>query len=232
MTDPVGFLPPDQIKEQQSDRLSKQHLARFPISSGDVVTVGPHQLSCFDIEHQLDSMLDAIAQRSINGIYTDLPWGPALASGFRRKAGMPQMTSDYEAFKKEIAALLLRWPVPFVLEMGRTWTQKWVGVLRDQGVLVNGVAEGVYYKTKPMDYIVGGIEDSTLADTLIRQLTGVDDDYGPGVFLDVLPDVSHVLDPCCGKGLTARHALYRGRTFTGNEMAPYRAAGTLGVLNA
>lgn len=39
-----------------------------------------------------------------------------------------------------------------------------------------------------------------------------------------------VLDPCCGKGYTARAAVAHGLTFRGNELNPERAAVTVAWL--
>jgi len=215
--------------------LSKEALKRYPIGKAETQSVGPHTLSTFDFENGEDysRLAKLILPASFDLVYVDPPWGPGLASGYRTKAEMENRKADYATLRRRLVTVILSTGAPFVLEMGDNWVGDWMQAFQHIADLPIALFEtkGTYYKKHPMTYIVGKAGNNARA--ILDALRGANDDASPGLVMDALKlqPGSVVFDPMCGRGCTARHAVKRGLTFVGNELAPYRAAATLEILS-
>ncbi len=221
------------LSASQKNRLSRAALERFPVTPGSEHWIGPHLVTCYDLETHHDQVVRAansLPPAPPALLYTDPPWGQANASSFRRKADL-EGAANYVAFRRALCRIIAELGAPAVVEMGLRWVNDWRYELQNLGCPVVHVVQGTYYRTKPMAYII--VAPRPLAHRLGAALTGVDDDRSPGYAIDTVapPPGSVIFDPCCGRGLTARYTVSRGHHFLGNELAPYRAAATLAFLD-
>lgn len=200
----------------------KKAVAEYPLSVGGAGQVGHHRVFVRDIEfYDIDDITKAVGT-PVDLVYVDLPWGGGVTSQFRKRAGMQK--GSYGEFRIQFCKLLAQLHAKhIVLEMGNSWVEKWKEVLAEHGLKVTHTVQGTYYRRDPMTYMLIGPKAAMLADSL----RGVDDMDSPGVVIQQLPDVRHVVDLCCGRGTTAYWAEKFGRRFTGVELDPDRASGAL-----
>lgn len=210
-------------------RTSTDALLHHPITRGDVIAVGPHQVSCLDVEESATTLLDLMRDRPIRLLYVDPPWGGSIYAHFRREAQISER--DYKRFQLQLVRLAAVLGQPIVLEMGKRWTPHWLTDLSTATTWPAASVEGVYFGNKPMDYLVCAPSRAQI-DAVHDAIRGADDSVAPGLAMDALGlrEGDGVLDPCCGRGLTSHHAVERGLIFSGNEQTPYRAAATLRFL--
>lgn len=216
-------------RDHRTNRLSRDALARYPISPGGVVHAKHGTVSCFDLERDLAAIIRTHLARPVSLLYVDPPWGPANASAFRTKADLTDRAT-YPNIVANLSALIAATNAPAVIEMGNKWTALWISALSNAGVTVTATVPGTYYNKHPMTYLI--VTPGIIATRISDALMNLDDDHAPGAVMDTLglPPGSIVFDPACGRGLTAIHARARNLTFTGNELAPYRAAATIQEL--
>lgn len=156
-------------------------------------------------------------------VYSDPPWGQGNLMYWRTHNG-EKAKVDWGAFMRKFCRLVannakpnahifiemgLRWVDDLAHEMaslGRLESRRWV-VLYGSPKLPNAL----WYcgPGEPVDVTgLSGVEMTTRA---LRSVAK------PGAL---------VLDPCCGKGMTARVAMRLGMRFAGNELNPKRLAVT------
>ena len=193
------------------------------VKPGDVWRVGQHVLACADGEAGgWARLVDLMGRPDV--VYVDPPWGAALATGYRTKAGVPRRV-DYDAFLGALmgACALSRGDV--WMEQGRSWEGQTVAAAEAAGLAVLSVTPIVYYRKYPALLI------HMTADANVRPVTGweeeargKDDDFTPFICLRAAAAAgkASVFDPCTGKGLTSRAAAAAGLDFFGMELGPTR----------
>lgn len=157
-------------------------------------------------------------------VYSDPPWGQGNLTYWRTHNG-ERSTTEWGPFLQMFCTIAdghlkadghlfvemgLRWVDDLAAAfaaLGRSEAQRW-RCLYGNPKLPNAL----WYSGpgKPAD--VTGLSGVTMTRTALRSVAT------PG---------SLVLDPCCGKGMTARTAMPLGMRFRGNELNPKRAAVTI-----
>ncbi len=214
-----------------SKRLSRVALAEYPLDYDGVYRASPHQLSTFDLSKDSERFM-AVAPTKPGLIYVDPPWGAALASGFRTKAGVVGQKADWPALVRELARILVWAGSPAVVEMGMRWVDQVVALFQEFSAMADiSTVLGVGAGKSRMCYIIVAAqpEHHAALSKVLRDRSGI---HTPGLAMDAVFSGRQgvVMDPMCGRGLTAEYALAKGHVFIGNELAPYRAAATYKLL--
>lgn len=216
----------------KAKRLSHDELEQYPIGHEEAWPVGEHRVSTFDLAVGADRLIGHLPARP-SLLYVDPPWGAGLATGFRTKAGVGGK-ADFPALMRTLGRVVVTANAAVsVVEQGDRWVAQMLAAFREAGVGAPfHTVPGTYAKTRPMTYVIIAT-DAYVAEMVGGALRGVNDDVSPGVVMDALGlrPGEVVFDPMCGRGRTAGHAVQRGLRFVGNELAPYRAASTIAVLN-
>lgn len=185
-----------------------------------------HWLGLADLEAGAGQEFLAVAGRTagVDIVYVDPPWGPALASGFRTKAGGKLMRKvDYtkflDCFLEVIAAAA---PKVVFCEMGRQWTE----LLCERAALIiphlhqhhQQVLPIFYGSNRPADLVIWG--DVSGFD--LNELNYTNDLFTPSLVFAQVAAGACVFDPCTGLGTTAKAALMHGHQFLGLDLVGYR----------
>lgn len=192
----------------------------YPVKPGQVWKTGEHVFVCSDLlaSKQLVSVIDQL-EITPTLIYTDPPWNQSNVSSFRTKAGLSRTEDSYLDLYKMIGLLAQRYRVPVFAEGGTR-----------QVKAVQSVLPGAHRATAPITYyrkhpaVLHYAGDEPISSYLQGRLNSKDDDHTPGIVLG-LTHQGHfgvVLDPCAGRGLTARTAEKTGWTSITNELSPWR----------
>jgi hypothetical protein len=148
-------------------------------------------------------------------VYSDPPWGQGNLTYWRTHNGEPS-TTDWRGFLERFCSTVVRHArpgAPLFVEMGLRWVDELAAVMASHGRTETARWTCVYgrparpnilwYSGPPVDLDVSGLG-------------------GPPMTTKALSSVARpdaiVLDPCCGKGMTARVALQLGMRFRGNEL--------------
>lgn len=221
--------------------LSEAH-ASYPVAFGDVWRVGVHTVICGDIE--AEAWLPALRRHALPAgapalTYTDPPWGAALATGFRTKAGMPRRVvyDDFLRLLADRVAVVGSGGAAFV-EQGRDWQAQTADAFTERGfVAVRALPAAItYYRRSPATLTAfmpaGAPGDARLlAQDALDACEGRDDADTPGVVLSRYP-AGVVFDPCLGQGLTLIAAAATGHACVGVELNPRRMAVALARMAA
>jgi hypothetical protein len=198
----------------------------YPVQPGEVWHVGAHQIRCGDLTNHKDHVwLQGFVP---DLVYCDPPWGQALATGFRTKAGLTDFVSYQSLYKTVFRLVALHYPdVPAYFEQGRKWTAEMQEIAAAEGLEL----------TQDWDITYDGKSPATLtmfnaAGRSHSNLRGYDDMQTPGMaIVDHTRQGDLVLDPMTGRGLTAWSAADLGRRFVGLELSPHRVSVTLTKLH-
>ena len=198
----------------------------YPVKPGETWTVGSEAtLICGDLME--DWILSRLVTEQPDLIYCDPPWGAALASGFRTKAGVGGK-ANYPKLLVRVFILVRRLGVPSYFENGVKWTELMRNIAQQQSVIPHTTWDITYYKKHAATLTAFDFHPATE----LPDYTGMDDDFTPGLAIDTHTKRGDlVLDPMTGRGLTAVSAIERSRRFVGSELSPYRASVTLRKLS-
>lgn len=196
-----------------------------------MISIGPHRLLCGDITGGAVSAL--MGDELADVVYGDPPWGPGnlkFWTTMHDRGSVPRETwPRFLACFCAAVAKHSRPEAPIFVEMGLRWVDE-----LDAAMLVEGLERR---RRWPITY---GPKKKPLPNTLSL--------YGPRDVAVELPDPPHgepvtrailgavvkagtvVLDPCTGKGMTARITHRLGGVFRGSELNPKRLEETAAWL--
>ena len=196
----------------------------YPVKPGEVWHVGEHQIRCGDLMVEADRVW--LQQFNPALVYTDPPWGQALATGFRTKAGLSDYVTYQELYSTAFKLINTHYNhIPVFFEQGKKWTGEMQAIAATEGLQVNEEWEITYYKKSPATLTLFNADSKT-------DVTGYDDDDTPAIAIwDHTSPGDLVVDLMTGRGLTPATAADLGRTFAGMELSPYRVSCTLTKLN-
>lgn len=198
--------------------------AAVTIGTSAVCTIGMHRIAQGDV--QLGAVADVMGIDRAAVVYSDPPWGEGNLRYWRTAAGDPQRPrwGDFrERWCDAVAAVLAPGASVFV-EMGERWADGFARALSDVGI---GVTRRwtVQYGHPPRPNV------------LLYAGPALLDGFGPSALHGAaLPRAcvaavarpgEIVLDPCCGKGYTARAAVAAGMLFRGVELNAKRLGVTM-----
>ena len=169
-----------------------------------------------------ETLAQLLRDERADALYSDPPWGPGNARYWRTHARLPCPSAPWTELKAGLREALhhVRRGGPVWIEMGERWadeivdlmascdhavTQRWTTRYRSGGELLPCA---LLYSGTPLDLDPSDLRGADLPLACLRA-------YG-------LPSDSVVLDPCCGKGYTARACVRLGLRFRGLELNPHR----------
>lgn len=192
---------------------------KYPVQPGQVWRVGEHTFVCSDlIETRLfDETLAAVGAPDL--VYVDPPWNPSNLSSFRTKAAKDR--ADYTIWQLYARVFGIHPEVPHFVEGGIKEALN-VKAQMPEGHHVTGWRITYYRKHPCVLHYVG----TTPPPANLPDLNGVDDDYTPDKVMKAYGS-GLVVDPCAGRGLTARTAARNGWRSVTNEMSPWRMSAAM-----
>ena len=157
-------------------------------------------------------------------IYSDPPWGAGNLKYWRTHNGELESRPDWAVFMAtfcQVVAEHRKPSAPVFIEMGQRWADELARAMDAVGIVE--AARWTAFYGSPKRPNVLWFSGPLVPESLI--LSG-----GDAMTMSALRSVARpnsvVLDPCCGKGMTARCALKLGMRFRGVELNPKRAAVT------
>ena len=193
---------------------------QYPVMPNEVWKVGPHRFICADME------IDAVQRLNDMGvqpdvIYTDPPWGAALATGYRTKAGMKRKVDYNNEFLPALSQAYALSKGSVFIENGYKFEGSLVNVLWRNGGTRKDRWEITYNQKKPclLFRFTWNNDDGFDLD-----LNGSHNERTPFQCLKWYNPGKLILDPCCGMGLTALACAQAGHFFVGVELHPRRMA--------
>ena len=201
----------------------------YPVLPGQVWRVGSHLIRCGDLMNARD--LDWLGSFSPQLIYCDPPWGQALATAARTKAGLSDYVSSRDLFVRVFEWIAtLRPTMPVYFEQGRKWVKEMQQFAVDAGLEVEQEWAITYDRKVPATLTLFNFNGYK---TNYGDLTGIDDTVTPLRAIEFATRQGTnaiVMDPMTGRGQTAVSAAQAGRTFVGMELSPHRVSVTLTKL--
>ncbi|MAH46563.1 hypothetical protein CMI37_12100 [Candidatus Pacearchaeota archaeon] len=196
----------------------------YPVQQGEVWHVGEHQIRCGDLMNQEDC--DWLSDFRPALVYTDPPWGQALATGFRTKAGLNDYVTYQYLFRVAFQLINLHYgSVPTYFEQGTKWAQEMQDIAVAEGLKFKNVWGITYYKKSPATLTLFNADSKS-------DMTGIDDNNTPAIaIMDHTSPGDLVVDLMTGRGLTSATAAELGRVFAGMELSPWRVSCALTKLN-
>lgn len=205
-----------------------------------ITDIGPHRVAVGDVTQGAVAVV--MAGEKADVIYSDPPWGEGNLRYWRTHANDPAQPT-WEPFVEawtRAAAEALRPGGGIFVEMGLRWEGGFAEALAGVGLPVRYRWETQYRggsKLLPVALLYSGPElrgdfnpaplrGPALPRACVEAAARV-----LGLFDRPVPR-GLVLDPCCGKGYTARAAVAAGMRFRGNELNPKRAAVTVAWLES
>lgn len=201
-----------------------------------IVDIGPHRVAVGDVER--GAVAEVMAGERADVIYSDPPWGPGLLQIFatmRERGSVP--VSPWLVFVEtwaRAAADALRPGGALFVEMGFAWEAGLRVALDRVGLPVRYRWETTYRTgAKPLRAALfysgpelrGDFNPAPLRGPALPRAC-----VAEGVRVLGIERGGIVLDPCCGKGLTARAAVAAKMRFRGVELVPSRAEVTIALL--
>lgn len=199
----------------------------YPVNPGDAWTVGPHRFICGDLEEH------SYLQQALNGIsptlmYVDPPWNNGNARSFRTKAGVDGLQGGRPVDMMKLLTLVLAPASDLNLlafvETGRREAAKASQLIENLGGHIGNEWPITYYRRNPCVLLAADFRHNPVND--YPDFTGMDDDDTPLHALRHYP-TGTVIDPCAGRGLTARSAHNAGWKSLNHELSPFRTAEAL-----
>lgn len=204
----------------------------YPVQVGDVWKVGTHTFICADVEEDREPWrLANIDPSTIACVYADTPYTGGLARSYRTKAGVDGgqgRAVNYEhLIQRFIAAAQDARTVAYV-ETGTKSADKVAAAAEQIGATISGRWNITFYGTKSAALLAVDFRDDAIEDH--PEFEGVDDEHTPSLAIRHWalrrPD-GLILDPCAGRGLTARSAQHEGYQSLNVELSPFRVAEAL-----
>jgi hypothetical protein len=206
----------------------------YPVDDGQVWSCGPHLYVCSDLMESglFRELLDAGAEWDgppPTLMYTDPPWGEALAKGFRTKAGRGAASYSWTDIYRECADIAESFDVPLWCESSAAHTR--IG-LQVPGVITrrNGPTHRAY---RAITYFGGneaGLYYAGAEPAPPLDLVRTDGFHPLRQVLQWYP-IGIVMDPCSGLGgvpLEAQHASWGSIS---NELDPHRVSKALSRMS-
>jgi len=204
---------------------------------GGVYAAGPHRFVCGDIEDGALERLYSLLPERPAMVYSDPPWNAGNARYWRTQAGLGRAV-DWETLWCLIADFTQRTGAPDVwFEMSLSQTETWLQIVTPYLPPLVGLWQ-VYYGSPPTvgPYIHCCGRPNNIARFArhtcvpLPDMTGLKGEAVTNLaFRSSLTDgaCGIVVDPCIGKGMTARMACSHGLTCYGAELNPKRLSVTL-----
>lgn len=202
---------------------------RGVIGAREVFDVGAHRVAVGDV--MLGAVQSVMGADKAAVLYSDPPWGEGNLRYWRTHAGdnaRPTWQAFVSAWCVDAACSLAPGGAVFV-EMGERWADGFADALAAVGVRVT--------RHWTVQYRSGG---RLLPNALLYAGPRLRDDFDPSALngaalpracvAEVAVPGGIVLDPCCGKGYSARAAVAAGLRFRGVELNPTRAEVTVAWL--
>ena len=207
------------------DKRKGEYRNVWGVSPGDVWGVGSHIIACGDIENgDAKKLLDRLGEVP-ELTYVDPPWGPALATGYRTKAGVPRKV-DYWGLIDQILEIVSVTRNDVFIEQGQRWTGKLKERVEASGGCVLGEWDVTYFR-RLQSKLIRVRWGSSVAENLV-DFTGMDDDDTPEAAIrNYSGEGATIFDCCTGQGATAVAAENAGRKFVGLELHPGRISEAL-----
>lgn len=187
------------------------------------IAIGPHRLLCGDITRGAVPAL--MGEDLADVVYSDPPWGPGNQQYWHthnKRGSVPQ--TDWPGFLRAFCcacAAFARAEAPVFVEMGERWAEDLARAMAQEGLLLQREWSITYGSPpRPNRLLLFGLHD--------HPIDLGSDRHGPPVTARILEAIVRpgmlVLDPCTGKGMTARNAHRLGGHFRGCELNPRRLA--------
>ena len=204
---------------------------KWPVQKNEVWRCGLHTFACIDLSspHGV-SILDTVVLGAIRPprlAYTDPPWTPGIANGYRTKAGLTDKY-PYDTLLDAILKAMKPAELGFI-EIGLKNEGALALACQNAGIPIQKAWDITYYGNRPARLLALHLHKSTTFE--LADFTGMDDAATPGFAIErhsIPGDV--ILDPCVGQGLTALWAQHHGCYCVGSELHPRRLAVTLEKL--
>lgn len=213
----------------------------YPVVRGDIWTASSkmlahHLFCCGDLEAGDWDRFHTIAGAERAALcYVDPPWNAGNAASFRTKAGVSRRV-DFPSFLASVVRVVSSGSADELLcEMGEAEVPRLFQVLDDARLRVYQTWGITYYQTNPCRLVYAGPERGPRLDPNTVHFEGMDDERTPGLACHALASKipgALVIDPCCGRGLTAVATHSSGLRFAGMELHPRRMAVGLAKLAA
>lgn len=197
----------------------------YPVQPGEVWHVGEHRIRCGDLMNSADNgWLQTFAPVLV---YTDPPWGQALATGFRTKAGVDGYVTYQHLYTTAFQIIARHYgSIPVYFEQGEKWVKEMQSLAAAEGLEVTQEWAITYYKKHPATLTM-----FNAAGRSHSNLRGYDDEATPAMaIVDHTRHGDLVVDLMAGRGLTAATAAGLDRVFAGMELSPHRVSVTLTKL--
>jgi len=188
----------------------------------------------------MDGLGDLLQGQKVDIFYSDPPWGQGLLNYFQtlntKQTGAERKMIDNDCFIRTFFDLARRTAKDLILvEYGEKWADQIQTVARSVGLQSHGIAKGRYgskSKWHVMDlHIFSKSGDVVLPKGYLESMRERSSFDFITTALKPFAEPGYViLDPCCGKGLTARAARHYGMTFLGNEINLKRLRNTMKIL--
>ena len=208
-------------------------IEKFAVEPGSIWQVGRHVLACGDIEEGGGEQLlkfyeQSMAQRP-SMVYTDPPWTQALATNFRRRAGLNNPVT-FRAFIARMLSLTAKVPGLAFIEIGAQQNTYLAGAIEAAGYVEQGVVPitYTYYKTRRCYLHWASLHTGSNGYAIAGVLQGLDDEVTPErAIKEATAPGAVVFEPCLGQGLTALAAARASRVCLGMELNPKRLSTSL-----
>lgn len=194
------------------------------LGTSTLYNLGNHRLALGDVER--GAVADVMGADRAAIVYSDPPWGEGNLRYWRTAAGdaaRPRWEDFRERWCDAVAAVLASGASVFV-EMGERWADGFATALSDVGIVVTRRWTVQYgHPSRPNVLLYAG--PLLLADFDPSALNGAA--LPRACVAAVARPGGIVLDPCCGKGFTARAAVAAGMHFRGVELNAKRLGVTM-----
>lgn len=195
----------------------------YPVQPGEVWHVGEHQIRCGDLMNGEDAEWLTNFKPAL--VYTDPPWGQALATGFRTKAGLDDYVTYQDLYAQAFRLINNYGFIPTYFEQGEKWVREMQDIAKSAGLKFTKEWKITYYKKSPATLTLFNADSKT-------DMTGMDDDDTPAAAIwDHTKPGDIVVDLMTGRGLTSATAAELDRVFAGMELSPWRVSCALTKLN-
>lgn len=194
---------------------------KCPIPYNQVGHIGHHRFLA-------GSLLDEkvrhwIAREEPEIAYVDPPWNQAMVTSYYKKAGI---AGSYKFWDVLEAILQVLSTVRFdsFIEIGKEHVEELGQRIEQSGGMVFKTWEVTYFRDR-LSYLIHACWNGSLYEQFRNEdFSGIDDGQLPYKICSLLPRGTTILDPCTGKGRTARAALKYGLRFIGTELYDRRLA--------
>ena len=203
------------------------------IETNQICAVGPHRVKHGDLMEGIDDLMQG---DKADIFYSDPPWGDGNLKYWQtinsKMNNIPYKTIDFDEFLNAIFSCMVKYCVGIsFLEYGIRWENKIRELTAQFNLRHNGIVNIKYRggsKFLPLHLHILSKDGLTLPvgyTDLVQGTTGM------GTLRAAVTPFAKtgfkILDPCCGKGNTARIALETGMIFRGNEINEKRLSETI-----